>query len=369
MTSLFLARGCKASDPDAPAANPKTPIAPPPQPVVQALSLDEVVRIATTNLSPLSVPLELNRRRTEVAAPNRVFVPGFRVAFTVRTVARAYGGGALANFGSRTTASATGARTITQAQNKRVEMAITGADPALPQALTDKLYADFVARLRASGRKIVEPERVAKTSGYEKLKAVTESPYTASPWARGDPRGYVVFSQTGMPMFFMHIDTYLGNAGPFDQQNTKAVHELAANLDAVALIPTLHIDIAEIESSGRSVFRSGAEADLIPKLGIVARSELRYLNGKDAKTFYTGDFGQVTVERPFYMEGEFGTVKTVESFDTASIANALTVATGLQGAQHFVEKRELRVDPLKFASGVMKVGATFNESVIAAIKS
>lgn len=366
LTSLFLARGCKSSDPDAPAANPNATVALPVQTVAQSLPLDEVVRRATENLSPLSTELDLDARKVGVAAPQRVFVPGFRVAFVVKTVAKAYSGGALGNVGNQS--SGFGSKTITQSQNKRVEMAMVGADRALLQALTDNLYADFVARLRASGREVIGADRVAKTPGYEKLNAVTELPYTASPWSQGDPRGYVVLTPTGLPLFFMHIDSYLGNAGPFEQQSTKAIHELAANLDAVALIPTLQIDIAEVESSGRSMFRSGADADLHPKLGVGARSELRYLNGKDAKIFYTGDSGQVTVKKPFYMEGEFGTMKTVEAFDTASIANAVTMATGLQGAQHFVEKRELRVDPLKFASGTMKVGATFNQAVVAATK-
>lgn len=61
-------------------------------------------------------------------------------------------------------------------------------------------------------------------------------------------------------------------------------------------------------------------------------------------------------------------MKTVDAFDTASLANALTLATGAQGVQYFNEKRELKIDPLKFAQGVMKVGATFNENLVAALR-
>ena len=175
---------------------------------------------------------------------------------------------------------------------------------------------------------------------------------------QGDPRDYVVLSPRGLPLFFMHLDTYLGNAGAFDQEGTKAIHELAANLNAVAFIPTLQIDIAELESSGRSNLRAGAEANVIPKLGIGGRSELRVVNGKDAKIFFTGEMGTLIVKNPLFIEGAFGEVKTVEAFDTAGLANSLTAATGLQGAQHFVEKRELRVDRQKFAAGVLKAGAS-----------
>jgi len=365
LTALFLGKGCKASDLDAAPTNPGAVVPAPTSAPTQSQSNEEVLRQASAALVPAALEVSLNSNNAAVAAQKRVIVPGFRVAFAVKTSASAYGGGALANVGN---SSGFGARSVTQAQNKRVEMALTGADTALLQGLTDRLYSDFVDRLKAAGREVIDPATLARTPGYAKLKPVATTPYTASPTMHGDPRDYIVLSARPLPLFFMHIDSYLGNAGAFDQESTKAVHEIAANLDAVAFIPTLLIDIAELESSGRSNFRSGASADVIPKLGIGGRSELRYLNGKDAKIFYTGDFGMLTVTKPAYFDGQYGEVKTVEAFDTASLANALTAATGLQGAQHFVDKRELRVDRQKFAAGVLKAGATFNQAVIAAAK-
>jgi len=367
LTSVFIGRGCKASDPDAPAANPTAalPLAQPALTVAAALPAEEILRRAALDLTPLGSELSLDRNNVGIAAQNRVIVPGYRVAFVVKTSASAYGGGALANIGN---SSGYGSRTITQTQNKRVEMALAGADTALLQGLTDRLHADFIDRLKAAGREVIDTTTIAKTPGFEKLKPVATVPYTASPSMQGDPRDYVVLSPRGLPLFFMHLDTYLGNAGAFDQEGTKAIHELAANLNAVAFIPTLQIDIAELESSGRSNLRAGAEANVIPKLGIGGRSELRVVNGKDAKIFFTGEMGTLIVKNPLFIEGAFGEVKTVEAFDTAGLANSLTAATGLQGAQHFVEKRELRVDRQKFAAGVLKAGATFNQSVIATAK-
>ncbi len=366
LASLFLAKGCKASDPDAPAANPTASV-PLKMAAAETLPLDEVIRRAAESAVPVGGELGLQRHRVGVAAAQRVFIPNFRVAFTVKTVATASAGAGLANIGS-STASVSGMRTITQAQSKRVEIALAGADRVLLQALTDRLYTDFVARLKASGREVIDWEQVKRTPGFEKLVLVTENPYAVSPWTAGDKRGYLVMRPTDMPLFFVSTsETHIADR-IVDLQTQRAVAEMAANLDAVALIPTLQIDIAEIRSSGDSRWRADAEADLTPKLGIVDRSVLFFSNGRDAKIFYDGEFGWVRVEKPFYVEGEFGTVRTVESFDTASLANAITMATGAQGVQRFDEKRELRVDPLKFASGVMKVGATFNDSMVAAIK-
>ena len=78
--------------------------------------------------------------------------------------------------------------------------------------------------------------------------------------------------------------------------------------------------------------------------------------------------GWLLAKKPLFSEGTYGEVRTVESFDTAGLANILTAATGLQGAQHFVDKRELRIDRQKFASGVLGLGAAFSRATLAAAK-
>lgn len=376
LSALFTARGCRASDPDAPAANPQAKIALPAQTAVVALSAEEVIKRIGTNATPLAGELKLKTNVINMTGKNlgfehkRVFIPNFRVAYVVKTKAHAYAGAGLANIGN-TAPSPIGVKTVTQAQNKRVEMALTGADQKLLQALTDRLYEDFVARVRAAGREVVAWEEVRKTPGYDKIRFTEARPYTVDPsWTDADKRSYLVFTPSGMPLFFVGStsDTPLADR-TFDLQTSRAIAEIATHLNAVALIPTLQIDIAEVRSSGRSRWRSDAEADLIPKLGLVNGSRLYFANGMDAKIFYHGDVGTANLEEPFYVEGEFGSMKTVDAFDTASLANALTMATGAQGVQYFNEKRELRVDPERYASGVLRVGATFNDRVLAALES
>lgn len=365
LASIFVTRGCRASDPDAAPANPTAAIpalaAASAQAALAAMPADEFVR-QLANPAPLPGKLDFNRHAININTAKRVMVPTFRVAFAVKTQASAYAGGGLANIGQSTGFG----RSITQAQNKRVEMAIAGADLPLLQALTNRIHADFMERLRESGREIVPLEDMVKTPGWSRIKQVTASPYTTSP--SGDPREYIVMAPKDMPFFFINTDRHVGNVSGLDQENIKAIQEVAARLDAIVYMPTLLVDIAELESSGRSTFRAGAEADVHPKLGVGWMSSLSLITGKDAKIFFTGEFGQVLVQKPLYADGEYGSVATVENFDTASLANALTRATGLQGAQHFIDKRELRVDRQKFAAGVLNVGATFNQQAIAAAK-
>lgn len=366
LTELFTTRGCKASNPDAPASHPNAVVASTVKrdATKTALSSEQALKEAGDRFTPLS-GIKLNSKiSSELRAYHKVIVPQFRVAFVVKTGASAHAGAGLANFGQRTTA---GSRTITQAQNKRVEMTLANVDRVLMQGIADRLYADFIDRLKASGKEVISLDEVRQTSGYQKMKFLPQDkPYTASP--TGDPREYVFATPQALPLAFMHIDTALGNAGAFDQVNTKAIHEMAANLDALALIPTVIVDFAQLESSGRSNFSSSAEADATPKLGLGAGTQIEAMNGKDAKIFYTGDFNFAKLGKPFFTEGDFGEMKLVDASDNAGLANSLTMLTGTQGTQNFSEKRVLQADTGSYARKVLQLGATANEVFVNSIR-
>lgn len=365
LTELFSVRGCKASDPDAAAKYPGARVAATPATVVATpISSEQALQEAGGQLSPLSGIALDGKISSGLRAYQKVAVPQFRVAFVVKTSASAHAGAGLANFGQRTTA---GTRTITQAQNKRVEMTLGNVDRVLMQGVAERLYADFIDRLKASGKEVVALDAIKQTAGFQKMKFLPQDkPYTASP--TGDPREYVFATPQALPLAFMHIDTALGNAGPFDQVNTKAIHEMAANLDALALIPTVIVDFAQLESSGRSNFNSSAEADATPKLGLGAGTQIEAMNGKDAKIFYTGDFNFAKLGKPFFTEGDFGKMKLVDASDNAGLANSLTMLTGTQGTQNFSEKRVLQADTGSYARKVLQLGATANEVFVNSIR-
>jgi hypothetical protein len=90
--------------------------------------------------------------------------------------------------------------------------------------------------------------------------------------------------------------------------------------------------------------------------------------GKDAKIFFHGDARFSRLNQPFFAEGEFGTVKSVDSFDNVALANSLTSLTGTQGTQYRYDKKLVTADPAQYAKKVMQVGATINQAFVDGLK-
>lgn len=357
VTAMFVARGCSASDPSAPPRNPNAAVPmPAPASSLAPKPTEQVLKEAEAGLAPLAGEMALkNDIGGVLRGAQRVFVPQFRVAFVAKSSVSAHGGAGLANVGN----TGAGYRTVTQGQSQRIDLMLGNVDMAMMQGIAERLHADFIARLKAAGKEVVSDAAMRESAGFRKIEFLPrDKPYVKSPM--GDPREYIVVSPRALPLAFLHIDSNLGNAGPFDQNTTKALHEAAANLDAVALIPTLVIDFAELESSGRSNYRSGAHAEATPRVNLGVGTMLMALSGKDAKIFFTGDFGIARLNAPFFVDGDFAEMKPVDSFDNVALANSLTLATGLQGTQYRYEKRVVNADPARFAGKALQVGATAN---------
>lgn len=365
LTQIFLTKGCSASDPSAPGKMPNAALPMPVAPAsVAPKTPEQALKEAAGSAVPITASLDLkNDLIGEMKAMNRVVVPQFRVAFVAKTGVSARGGAGLANLGQSTGFN----RTITQAQSARVDMMLGNVDYALMQGLAEQLHADFLKRLAANGKQVLSLADMKKSSGYPKIEPVKlDKPYVKSPF--DDTREFIFATPRELPLAFMHIDTHLGSAGPFDQNTTKAFAELGATLDALVLIPTVIVDFAQLESSGNSRFATSAEASATPKVGISAATMLIGMIGKDAKIFFHGDARFSRLNQPFFAEGEFGTVKSVDSFDNVALANSLTSLTGTQGTQYRYDKKLVTADPAQYAKKVMQVGATINQAFVDGLK-
>ena len=366
LTQIFLAKGCSASDPSAPGKTPNAVLPVPAAPVEAAPKTPEqALKEAAGSNVPVAGPLDLKADVSgNMKSMTRVVVPQFRVAFVAKTSASARGGAGLANLGQSTGFN----RTITQAQSARVDMMLGNVDYALMQGLTEQLYADFVKRLTAAGKTVVSVDEIKKASGYAKVEFVKlDKPYVKSPF--DDPREYVFATPKDLPLAFMHFDTQLGNAGAFDQATTKAFAEIGVNTNALVLEPTVIIDVAQLESSGNSRFATSAEANAIPKVGLGAGTMVVGMIGQDFKIgFGASDARFSRLNTPFFVDGEFGGVKSVDSFDNVALANSLTSITGTQGTQYRYDKRLVTADATHYAKKVLQVGATINQAFADSIR-
>lgn len=377
LAGLFLARECKASDllapgktisgadlqklaSAAPAAATDAGAPPPPADAQGANALvAQAAGAAKSGLLPVELGIGPGMDFGSIAGRGqKVAVAGYRVAFVVRNSASAYAGSSVANIGQSTGYN----RTITQAQNRKIEVGLLNVNRQLMQAITDQLYADFVERLKASGKTVVAQEDLLRSQSFaklEKTEGAGNEPYTISP--TGDARHYLVFAPTGMPLYFIAGES-LGDKGPFSQTNNKVLGEISKETQSILLIPQVVVDFAEVESSGRSNFRSNAHVDAKPGIALVPMHTIVW--AAHANNPIVTEMGSRRLEKVVAFPGDYATVRTVDNFNTAGLANSLTMATGLQGVQHYSEKRAYVADPGRFSDLVLKSGFSANQSFI-----
>ncbi|MGE0558801.1 MAG: hypothetical protein AB7O69_11090 [Burkholderiales bacterium] len=384
LTSLFLAKECKASDPNAPgktlsgeemqkvagiapsdvAAGPADVPPLPTEPQAVNSLITRAADAARSGLTPVTLGIGPGMDfESLVAKAQKVVVAGYRVAFVTRNSASAYAGAGIANIGQSTGYT----RTITQAQNKKIEVGLMNVNRPLMQAIADQLYADFVAQLKAGGRTVVTFEEIAQSPAVAALERAETKPgedYTASP--TGDARNYTVLAPTGQPLYFF-AGEQLGDKGPFSQGNNKTIGTIAGNAQAVALVPMVVIDFAEVASSGRSTFRSNASVEAKPGVALVPMHTVLWaaFSGNPIIT----EMGSKRLENVIAFPGDYASVRDVENFDTASLANSLTRISGTQGVQFFREKKAYVADPGKFADLALRGGFSANRAFAAAAKA
>lgn len=384
LTNLFLAKECKASDLSAPGKSLSgaelqkvTSIAPSaaagepadiPQAPADSDGAKSLVGSAAENARSDLIPVSLGTGPgmdfgSLVAKAQKVVVAGYRVAFVTRNSASAYAGAGIANIGQSTGYN----RTITQAQKKRIEVGLMNVNAPLMQAIADQLYADFVAQLKAAGKTVVTFEEIAQSpavAAIDKAEIKEGNTYTISPM--GDARHYTIVAPSGQPLYFISGEL-LGDKGPFSQGNNKTIGTIAGDAQAVALLPMVVIDFAEVSSSERSTFRSNAEVGAKPGMAVVPMHTLLW--AAYAGNPIVTELGSRRLEKVVPVPGEFASIRDVENFDTASLANALTRVSGTQGTQFFREKKAYVADPAKFAQLAPKSGFSANKAFAEAAKN
>lgn len=381
LTGLFLAKDCKASDLDAPgrvltgaelqklasaapAATAEAGAPPPPADAQGASALvGQAAGAARSGLAPVELGIGPGMNfGTLTARGQKVAVAGYRVAFVVRNSASAYAGSGVANIGQSTGYN----RTITQAQNKKIEVGLQNVNRQLMQAITDQLYADFLEQLKVAGKTVVAQDELARAPSFAKLERTEVPPndaYTVSP--TGDARHYLVFAPTGLPLYFIAGES-LGDKGPFSQGNNKVLGSISTETQSILLIPQVTIDFAEVESSGRSNFRSNAHVDAKPGIALVPMHTIVW--AAHANNPIITEMGSRRLEKVVAFPGDYATVKTVDNFNTAGLANSLTRISGLQGVQHFSEKQAYIADPSKFAALALRTGFSANSAFTSVAK-
>lgn len=390
LAALFLAKECKASDLSAPgkalsgaemqklaaASAPPAPDAasapPPPQDPTSVSQWLEAAATASRGAALPSAPLVAaggGNLKTLIGRTNKVVVAGYRVAFVGRTGVVASGTGSRSTsygvFGSKTT-------TVTAGQTRKIDVALRNVNANMMQALTDRLYADFVEQLQSSGLEVLPREALARSPHFaqvEPFKPKEAGPYTVKQFS--DPREYTVMTPTGLPMIFLAAEQF-GDRGLFDLGQMKGLMFSAMDAGAAALMVQVVIDFAETSTSGHSRWVNMAEVDARPAISL-APARSTYITALHSSNTIMGEWGTMAVEKPVPLAGDFATVKVVD--DPNSI-NALSqslfrAAVSLGGSRGNVVYEELRVfdaDPARYGHLALQAGMTANRALTGAVR-
>lgn len=246
-------------------------------------------------------------------AYKRVAVAGFRVAFVTKDSATAQV--RASSFLGRDTS---GARMT-------VNATLEGIDAATLQAVTDKAYANFLEQLKLAGREVVPQDELKEfLSGIQATPSSVDKPFTKEVNAQT----VQLFAPTGMPLWFIHIESGWGDRGGFELGNWRRLGEYAKTSNAIVVTPLIVVNFVSMRSSGNQsgLVASTAEADAIP--GMVVRTFMSLYNSPV-------DEGAVQMTKGVQSELGFGTMKEVASEDNKAVKgifDLLGKAAGLANA-------------------------------------
>jgi hypothetical protein len=307
--------------------------------------------------------------KTLVGRTNKVVVAGYRVAFVGRTGVAASGTGSRSTsygvFGSKTI-------TITAGKTRKIDVALRNVNANTMQALTDRLYADFVEQLKSSGLEVLPREVLARSPHFaqvETFKPKEGGPYTVKHFS--DPREYTVLTPTGLPMVFLAAEQF-GDRGLIDLGQTKGLMFSAMDAGAAALMVQVVVDFAETSSSGHSRWINMAEVDARPAISL-APERSTYITALHSSNTIMGEWGRMAVERTVPLPGDFATVKVVDdpnaiSALSESLFRAGVTLGGKGGNVVYEELRLFEADPARYSALALQAGMTANRALIQAVR-
>ena len=390
LSAVFLAKECSASDlnvagkplsgaevqkiaaatqPAAPQGTPSVPAAP-----VDSGAIGELLgrSMAAARTAPPPEVSMVNaggaNLKALVGKTNKVVIAGYRVAFVGRTGVSASGSG------SRSTSYGVGWKmtTITAGKTKTLDLVLRNVNVPMMQAMTDRLYADFIEQLKASGLQVLPREALERSSHYgnvQPFKPKDADVYTVKHFS--DPRHYTVLTPTGVPMVFLAGETF-GDRGLMDLGQMKGLMFSAMDAGAAALLVQVVVDFAETSSSGHSRWVNMAEVDARPAISL-APARSTYITALHSSNTIMGEWGTWAVDKTVSIPGDYGAVKVIaDPNDFNELSKSLFRASVLLGADRgsvtYEELRLYEADPARYTELALRAGVGANRALAGALR-
>ncbi|MBX3588416.1 MAG: hypothetical protein KF796_17430 [Ramlibacter sp.] len=245
-----------------------------------------------------------------------------------------------------------------------VKYAASSPDLAVLQAVTDKAYADFLARLEAAGAKPEPAEAIIGEYG-----AVYEATVDAS--KPGAPvveemnfgygkRSYLVLAPSGMKL------NPRGFAGLGAGNISNRIAYGKAGVDAISVVMSINMAAQESSGSGSSLFRRGSTANASAAMEVAAVPTMVLLQSHAATHM-------MRLESPLAVPGQFASFRETGGYDTRKdgVMQGLTMLGAITG--HAVNQSKsvemaVDIDPLAMAPLALQGLMSVNQAIAAGIR-
>jgi hypothetical protein len=252
------------------------------------------------------------------------------------------------------------------ATNVRVNYLVPTPDVKLLQAITDKAYADFMARMEAAGLKPEPAEAFVKENGavYEATVEATKpgaEVYEDVELGYGK-RKYLVMAPTGTRMVsrgFAGIGA--GNIG-------KRIDFSKGNMEGVSVGMVVNLAAQESSGGGSSMFKRGSSANASAAMEVaMAPKHFGIL-----QAHATG--GAVSLNGPVPVPGQFANLRQTGGYDTQKdtavkalqIVGALTMGLGANQSKRI--DMALDVDNAALVRQALQGMTAVNQAAVSAIQ-
>lgn len=302
----------------------------------------------------------------KIAGAQGVFVPGFRVQYAIAGEAQARSAGSTS---SSTTRGAAGSLfttlTSSSAQNVKMRVRLEGVSNADLQAITEKLYLDFMQQLKDSGINVLDSKTMKASEGFRKLQA-TPTPYNQDTQQGRSKVEMRMFTPRDLPLWFTNGE---GDKSPFDLNNVKAVGQISYEQNAIAVVPQITVSFIKMESTGNSVwFPTNARVQMEQAAFVPYMQTYLFSLYQDNPVM--GDGRRAHVQEIFTVPGAIGEVVDVTSQATRDDDNLKNTVSGTlnllgklggvntSGNSYSTKEMAIRTTPEAFGKIALDAGTT-----------
>lgn len=272
----------------------------------------------------------------------KVIIPNFKVYFQTE----AKGASESGNFLTSNNARVSG----------KLRLAV---DPKVLQELTDEMYNQLVADLKAQGYTVIDPTAFAEM--YPDFKKYAEADYM-KPTPQDIDGQYLAYSPTGwkmeLPGFELGKNATGQLASAFRQNLMKIMAKATDELEAISIEPVMIIGFGAIEGS-----RSHTTASIEAKQNISVMAQSKYGLRE------SWDMGHILLEKNFESGVDYGRIVRADTAGDTTQGYMSALGKGLFGMSDNLRSTWLvEADAAKFKTEVRRMAKASQEMFLERIK-